>query len=107
MIYLPEAYLNKPCYIVNNGYIRVYDTIHTNYQNVVYDIYVNQNYQVKKSTASYNSSIQCDVLNTYTSDFYYRNDLADILIIFFIISIIIFYLPFKIVSRFCGRWLKI
>lgn len=107
MIYVPKEYLNKPCYIVNNDYIRVYNSINNNQQNVVYDIYVNQHYQVKQNTATYNTSTQCDTLNTYTSDFYYRNDLSDILIIFLIICLFIFYLPYKIVSRFMGRWLKL
>lgn len=42
-----------------------------------------------------------------TQNVFYRNDIVDILICFFIISLVCFYFPFKIVSRAFGRWLKI
>lgn len=45
--------------------------------------------------------------NYFTSDFYYRIDLSSILIIFLIFAIFIVYLPYRIMSRVFGRWLKI
>lgn len=103
-IYLPSELLNKPCYVVNNGYIRVY----TNNNLTEYtDVYINQDYMLKQGI-SYNSySGVCDTINTYTDVIYYRRDFSDICIIFFVLFIFIFLIPFKIVSRAFGRWLKI
>lgn len=104
MIYLPTDYLNKPCYVINDGYIRVYDTINEDYRNVVYDIYVNQDYMVKKGTATYSSKTVCDTLNTYTDDVYYRIDFDSILIIFIIMCIFCFLIPLKIFIRLFRRF---
>lgn len=79
-IYVPSQYINKPCYVINNGYIRVYDTINTNIQNNITDIYINQDYMLKKGTASYSTYTLCDDFNTYTNDYVYRVDFANILI---------------------------
>lgn len=40
-------------------------------------------------------------------DPFYRKDIIDILIGFFILSIICFYFPYKIFTRAFGRWFKI
>lgn len=105
-IYLPTEYINMPCYQINNGYIRAFKTTNNNSYNVVYDIYVNQNYQVKQTSANFSSSTVCDSLNVYTDSVYYRNDFDKILVIFFILLIICFYFPYRIISRIFGRWLK-
>jgi len=102
-IYLPTAYLNKPCYVINANYIRVYNTINTNQTNVIYDIYINQDYMVKQGTASYSSTTVCDNLNTYTDDVYYRTDIDKILVIFIIFCIVCILLPLKIFSRLFKR----
>lgn len=104
MIYLPTEYLNKPCYVVNNGYIRVYDTINTDESNVVYDVYINQDYMVKIGTANYSYRTVCDTLNTYTDDVYYRTDLDSILIIFLIMCIFCFLIPIKVFTRLFRRF---
>ncbi len=104
-IYLPSQYLNKPCYVVNNDYIRVFETTN-NSNNVVYDIYFKNNYYVKRSNSSYSYNTQCDNINTYTDSVYYRYDFDKILIIFIIILIFCFYFPYRIISRVFGRWLK-
>lgn len=98
-IYLPTEFLNKPCYQINNGYIRVFDSTRYNQQNVVYDVYVNQNYQVKQSYSNFSSSTQCDAFNTFTDDVYYRNDFDKILVIFVILVLVIFIFPYSILSR--------
>lgn len=103
-IYLPSEYMNKPCYVINNGYIRVYNTINTNYQNTVYDVYINQDYMVKRGTASYSSSTVCDTANEYTDNFYYRTDIDKILVIFLILAIICVLCPLKIMTRFFKRF---
>lgn len=101
-IYLPTEYLNKPCYVINNDYIRVYNTINAR-DNVVYDIYINQDYMVKQSTASYYDTTVCDSINTFTDDVYYRADLDKILIIYLILSIFMFYIPLKLCASFYKR----
>lgn len=106
-VYLPTQYLNKPCYVINDNYIRVYNTINLNQQNVVYDVYFRSDYLVRQTTATYNSNTLCDTINTYTDTIYYRYDISDILLIFFILFLFIFMLPYKIFSRVFGRWLKI
>lgn len=103
-IYVPTKYLNKPCYVINNGYIRVYETTNNNYSNTVHDIYINQDYMVKTSTASFSSSTLCDHENEYTDNFYYRTDIDKVLIIFLILAIVVVMCPLKIVLRFFKRF---
>lgn len=104
MIYLPTEMLNKPCYVINNDYIRVYETTNTNQSNVVYDVYINQDYMIKKTTANYSSSTVCDTYNTYTDSVYYRVDFDSILIILVIMSIFCFLIPLKVFVRLFRRF---
>lgn len=104
-IYLPSEYLNKPCYQVNNGYIRVFETTNINQSNIVYDIYLNQDYQVKRGTASYSNSTLCDNINTYTDDFYYRVDMPNILLMFFIFCLFCYFVPLQLFRRLFRRLL--
>lgn len=95
-IYLPSEYVDSPCKIVNNGYIRAYDNSSlTNYT----DIYINQDYMIKKGRSNTGYTGTCDIYNTYTDNFYYRNDFSQILFIFLIFTIFIVYIPTKIVSK--------
>lgn len=103
-IYLPTEYLNKPCYIVNNGYIRVYETIRTNNQNVVYDIYINQDYMVKEGTSYFSSSTICDTVNVYTDDYFYRRDIVDILLFYVIMLGLSFYPIYFLLKTLCRRF---
>ena len=96
-IYLPTEYVNSPCKVINNGYIRVYtNNSLTNYV----DIYINQDYMIREGYNSYGYSGTCDSLNTYTDNFYYRTDLPDILLMFTIFVLFGIYLPFRIIRRF-------
>lgn len=104
-IYLPKEYLNKPCYQVNQNYIRVFETTNYNSYNTVYDIYINQDYQVRQGSANYNSNTVCDNLNTYTDDIYYRTDFYKSLIILVILFIFIVNFPVKIFKRMFRRLL--
>ena len=100
-IYLPTEYINSPCKVINNGYIRAY----TNSSLTEYvDIYLNQDYMLREGTYSYGYSGQCDSLNTYTDNFYYRTDFPDILLMFTIFVLFGIYLPFKIIRRFYKKW---
>ena len=75
------------------------------------DFYINSHYLQRTGTQSWgqwNSSLPvCLDSNIITTDFYYRNDLDSILIIFLVLFIFIIVLPYKIMSRAFGRWLKI
>ena len=96
-IYLPTEYVNSPCKVINNGYIRAYtNSSLTNYV----DIYINQDYMIREGYNSYGYSGTCDSLNTYTDNFYYRTDLPDILLMFTIFVLFGIYLPFRIIRRF-------
>lgn len=104
-IYLPTEFLNKPCYQINNDYIRVYNSTNVNQQNVIYDIYINQDYMVRQSTSNYSNTTVCDRLNTFTDNVYYRVDFVNIIIIFFVLCLICFILPLKIFTRLFRKWI--
>lgn len=42
-----------------------------------------------------------------THDIFYRNDISDILIVVAILSIVLLFIPYKIISKIFGKWLKI
>lgn len=103
-IYLPTELLNSNCKVVYNDYIRVY----TNNNNTTWtDVFFKSGYYLKNGQSSYATNISCDNINTFTDNIFYRYDCANSLLIFFIISIVCFYFPFKIFSRAFGRWLKL
>lgn len=101
-IYIPSDYLDSPCIIQYNGYMRAY----TNNQLTEYvDIYYQNNYSLKQGTSYQGYNGVCDTINEYTDDFYYRNDFDSILIGFSILSIFIIFIPLKIFSKlFMKRW---
>lgn len=106
MLYVPDN--TYSCYVVyDRDTIRAYHT-NPNYNSTIAytDYYVNSHYMEREGSqtfSNYSTLPTCiDSLNL-TTDFYYRNDLADILIIFSIIVIFGFILPWKIISRFWKR----
>ena len=103
-IYLPSPYHTRPCKVIFNDYIRVYNTTNVNQTNVIYDIYINQDYMVKQGTATYTTSVVCDTLNTYTDDYFYRVDIVNILLYFILILMLLFAIPFYLFKRFFGRF---
>ncbi len=110
-IYVPDTTNYKCFYIRSDGVIRAYKEIPQNNREVAYrDYYINSNYIYTdgyQSFSNYSTLPVCLDEETITTDFYYRNDIADILIIFVILAIFIIYLPYKIFGRFFGRWLKL
>ncbi len=113
-IYLPIDNFNDfACYSVyDKDTIRAYYTqpqldSSSNYV----DFYINSHYLQKTGTQSWgqwNSSLPfCLSKSSFTNDVYYRNDFDSVLIIFLILFIFIIVLPYKIMSRAFGRWLKI
>lgn len=110
MIYVPDT--NYSCYVVRNEeVIRAYSKSPQHNTTTSYrDYYFNSNYLYQDGEQTFNqySTLPVCLSNDFiTNDFYYRNDFPDILIMFFIISIFVFYIPFKIFSRSLGRWLKL
>lgn len=109
MIYVPTLNNNNCVVIYDKDTIRVYDTqpqsnVLTNYT----DYFINSHYLSKSGSevfATFNDT--CISSNNLTTDFYYRNDLFEILGCFIIIALFCFYLPYKIISRGFGRWLKV
>lgn len=67
------------------------------------DFYINSHYLQRTGTQSWGqwqtTLPVCLSTNSITTDFYYRNDFADILLIFIIFAIVGIYLPFKLFSR--------
>lgn len=103
-IYLPEDTTYNKCYVVQNeNVIRGYDRVPSNNTNYNYrDYYINSNYIYKDGTgqwSSYTTLPICLDNSVITNNFYYRNDIADILLIFVILFIFIVYIPIKIVFR--------
>lgn len=107
MIYVPD--LNYECYYVQSeGVIRAYEEIPENNKTINYrDYYLNSNYIYKDGYthfSSYSTLPTCLESSVLTDNLYYRNDLADILIIFSIMSIFCFYIPIKIFTRIFRRF---
>lgn len=98
-IYLPESYVNN-CNVVYDGFIRSYtDNSYSHY----YDIYPNMNYAVKEGFNA-TEEVVCDSLNNYTSEIYYRFDLANSLIIMCILGLIMFGCPLILYTRLFRRF---
>ena len=110
-IYVPDLDTYK-CFVVKNDTtIRAYKEIPVNNRDVSYrDYFYTSNYLYQdgvQSFGSYSTLPICLDSAELTNSVYYRNDFDKILIIFFILLLICFYFPYKIISRSLGRWLKI
>ena len=110
-IYVPEFTNNSCVHILSGDIIRVYDEVPQNNTNVIYtDYFINSHYISTSSIQTFNSTDNiptCETISNITNEFYYRNDLFDILGCFLILSIFCIYFPYKLVSRAFGRWLKL
>lgn len=109
-IYVPSDNTYNKCYVVQNeNVIRGYDTVPRNNTNYKYrDYYIHSDYIYKEGNGSwsqYSTLPVCLSSSDITNDFYYRLDLSQILIIFFIMSIFGFYIPIKIFKRLFRRLL--
>lgn len=112
--YLPSDLINQNYkYRINNNYYVVItnDNCYTNYNTTYCDcvnVFPQLDYIISETySCSTTQSTNYVSYNKFTDDFYYRIDLSSILIIFFVLSIFIVYLPYRIMSRIFGRWLKI
>lgn len=108
-IYVPEL-SQYQCYVVNNSdTIRAYKQTPTYNSNIEYrDYYIKSNYIYKdgyQTFGNYSTLPICLSTSELTSDVYYRNDLADIMIIFIVMYFVIIHLPLKIFFRLFRRFL--
>jgi len=108
MIYLPiDDFSQYACYYVyDKDTIRVYNSQPlVNSSSSYTDYYINSHYLSKSGSqtwGSYSTLPFCENLSRFTNDIYYRNDMPDILLMFLIICIFAFLIPFKIVKS----WFK-
>lgn len=106
MYYVPNDSFS--CYVVqDSNTIRAYHTQPTRGNTISYtDYYVNSHYMEKEGTQTFNTNAtlpNCLPKYNLTTDFYYRNDLSDIMIIFFVFVIFAIYLPIKLFSKLFKR----
>lgn len=109
MIYVPDLE-NYECFVVTSDTtIRAYEEVPRRNADINYrDYYYTSNYLYEdgvQSFSNYSTLPICLENSVLTNDFYYRNDFADILLIFFIMSIFIIYIPIRIFSRLFRRFL--
>lgn len=107
MIYVPDIE-NYKCFVVRSeGVIRAYEQVPRNNSNIDYrDYYIQSNYIYQDGTQSfsqYSTLPVCLSNEVVTDDFYYRNDLSNILLIFSIFGIVSIYIPLKIFFRLFRR----
>lgn len=110
-IYLPVEINNQCVEIKENHIFRVYSSApNGSQQNVNYtDYFIDFNYITNTGTETFTQDTTINCLNNeqFTTDYWYRLDIWQSLLCFLIIGLITLYLPYKIISRMLGRWLKI
>lgn len=109
-IYVPESNTYNKCYVIQNeNVIRAYDRTPQNNTNYNYrDYYIHSDYMYRDgfgTWSQYSTLPICLSSTDITNDFYYRIDLSNILLIFFIMSIFGFYIPIRIFKRLFRRLL--
>lgn len=107
-IYVPDL-TNYKCFIVkDSNTIRAYKEIPSNHDvNIDYrDYFFNSNYLYNDGVqrfSTYSTLPVCLNQDVLTTDFYYRNDFYQILIIFAIMSYFVIKIPLKIFVRLIRR----
>lgn len=112
--YMPSELLNSSYRyeLTNNNYLVVHKNTNCfNQYNTTYcdcqRVYTDLDYQIS-NTYSCSTNYTIDIpYSNFSSDIWYRKDLSNILIIFTILAVFMIILPFKVVARMFGRWLKI
>lgn len=107
-VYIPTT--DYECVVVQNEQIiRAYIDMPKNNQSSRYvDYYPKMDYYFREGEqnfSSYTTLPTCLNSSILTSDFYYRIDFSNILIMFFIMSFFCFYLPIKLFSKLFRRFL--
>lgn len=108
MIYVPEYTSGNCAYIYNSDVIRVYDSVPQHNTTVPYkDYYIKSSYIYNTGSttfSTYTTLPTCIDSARITTDVYYRNDFDSILIIFVLLVIICFWVPWKIFIRLFRRF---
>lgn len=109
-VFLPvDSVTDYACYTIssNGEYIRAYKTQpRTNSSSNYVDFYINSHYLEvpgSQSWSQYASLPVCISSGVITNDFYYRNDMPGIMIMFLIMSIFCFYIPIRIFAKLFKR----
>lgn len=107
-IYVPNYTDNNCAIIKDNETIRVYDNRPRNInEDYTYTDYFYNSHYYNINGSEHFDNVEtlptCINSDNITTDFYYRNDIADILLIFLILFIIGILLPIKLFSRFFRR----
>lgn len=107
-IFLPDT--SYACYEIRDANtIRAYETQpRVNGSSDYTDYYINSHYIFKNGTSTWSQYATLPTCSgaTFTTNVFYRNDMGDILLMFFIILLVCFYFPYRVISRAFGRWLK-
>ena len=104
-IYLPDEVLDSNCaYVYDSDTIRVYEEIPYQNSTIDYtDYFVNSHYISRTGSTSFGSwgTIQYNCLNSsnFTTNAIYRNDLSEIFIITFILIFMCWFLISKLYRR--------
>lgn len=105
-VFIPgELIDNDYKYTISDGIIRVItnNNCYTNYNTTYcdcYDVFINNDYMVSNSiSCNYNPTNYVTSLR-FTNDIFYRKDLNDILLSFFIILLFSFGIPFALITHF-------
>lgn len=104
MIYVPELE-NYKCYVVRDtNTLRAYKEIPQNNKEVEYrDYYINSHYLYQdgiQSFSTYSTLPICLDSQNLTSSYNYRNDFADIMLIFVLMTGVIWFLTTKLIKTF-------
>lgn len=109
-VYVPSFTSGNCAYISSSDVLRVYDSVPQSGRTITYkDYYLKSHYIYNTGSTTfsqYSTLPTCISSERITTNVFYRNDLMDILIVFFIILLICFYFPYRIISRIFGGWLK-
>lgn len=102
MIYVPIE--NPSCVVIrNDSTMRVYDEVPRVNSTIGYtDYYYTSNYlyqQGEQSFSQYATLPICLSSDKLTNEWFYRNDISDILISYIILAFLTIYLPIKIVTQ--------
>lgn len=107
-VYVPVYDNNNCAYIYNSDIIRVYNSRPTYNSTITYkDYYIKSQYIYNEGSTTfgqYSNLPTCIANSRITTDIYYRNDLPDILIIFFALCVVCFVFPWKIFVRMFRRY---
>lgn len=96
MIYVPQYTANTCCYMYDANTLRCYTNRPSYNTTINYtDYFVNSHYLERYGSTQFStnySNIQCIDNSKYTQSYFYRNDAADIMLLFMLITIFILFI---------------